>query len=125
MKMLQRNFTPRISIIQDQDGKILQSQDEIIQQWTKYCSSLYKDQGGGDSMAKGLEMITPTNTEELQNTLYCEVEEAIRTLKRNKGPGSNGITAEMIQAGEEQLVRQIHWLCNKAWSEGTIPEEWS
>ena len=31
----------------------------------------------------------------------------------------------MIQAGGEQLVRQIHWLCNKAWSEGTIPEEWS
>ena len=125
IKMLQRKFTPRVSVIQDQDGKILQSQDEIIQQWTKYCSSLYKDQGGGDSMTKDLEMITPTSTEEPQNILYSEVEEAIRTLKRNRSPGSDEITAEMIQAGGEQLVRQIHLLCNKAWNESTIPEEWS
>ena len=125
IKMLRRKFTPRISVIQDQDGKILQSQDEIIQQWTKYCSSLYKDHGGGDSMARDLEMIAPTSIEEPQNILYSEVEEAIRTLKRNKSPGSDGITAEMIQAGGEQLVRQIHLLCNKAWNESTIPEEWS
>ena len=125
IKMLRRKFTPRISLIQDQDGKILQSQDEIIQQRTKYCSSLYKDHGGGDSMARDLEMIASTSIEEPQNILYSEVEEAIRTLKRNKSPGSDGITAEMIQTGGEQLVRQIHLLCNKAWNESTIPEEWS
>ena len=76
-------------------------------------------------MTKDLEIITPTSTEEPQNILYSEVEEAIPTLKRNKSPGSDEITAEMIQAGGEQLVRQILWLCNKAWNESTIPEEWS
>ena len=76
-------------------------------------------------MTKDLEMITFTSTEEPQNILYSEVEEAIRTLKRNKSPGSDEITAEMIQAGGEQLVPQIHLLCNKAWNESTIPEEWS
>ena len=76
-------------------------------------------------MTKDLEMITPTSTGEPRNILYSEVEETIHTLKRNKSPGSEEITAEMIQAGGEQLVRQIHRLCNKAWSEGTIPEEWS
>ena len=49
----------------------------------------------------------------------------MRTLKRNKTLGSDGITAEMTQAGGEQLVQQIHLLCNKAWNESTIPEEWS
>ena len=125
IKMLRRKFTPRISVIQNQGGKILQSQDEIIQQWTKHCSSLYKDQGGGDSMTKDLETITSTSTEGPQDILYSEVEEAIRTLKRNKSPGSDEITAEMIQAGEEQLVRQIHLLFNEAWNENIIPEEWS
>ena len=76
-------------------------------------------------MAKGLEMIKSTSREEPQNILYSEVEEAIRTLKRNKSPRSDGFTAEMIQEGGEQLVRQIYWLYNKAWSEGTIPVEWS
>ena len=73
-------------------------------------------------MARDLKKITPTGTEEPHNILYSEVEEAIRTLKRNKSPGSNGITAEMIQEGGEQLLRQIHRLYNKAWSESIIPE---
>ena len=107
-KILRRKFTPRISVIKDQHGKVLQSQDEIIRQWTKYCSSLYKDQGESDSMTKGLEMISPTSTEEPRNILYSEVEEAIRTLKRNKSPRSDRIIAEMIQAGGGQLVPQIH-----------------
>ena len=76
-------------------------------------------------MARDFKKMTPTNIEEPQNILYSEVEEAMRTLKRNKSPRSDGITAEMIQAGGEQLIRQIHWLCNKAWNEGTILEEWS
>ena len=76
-------------------------------------------------MTRDLKKITPTSTEEPQNILYSEVEEAIRTLKRNKSPGSDGITAEMIQARGDQLVRQIHQLCNKARSENTISEEWN
>ena len=74
-------------------------------------------------MARDLKKITPASAEELQNILYSEVEEAIRTLKGNKSPGSDGITAEMIQAGGKQLVPQIHRLCNKVGSESTIPEE--
>ncbi|CAF3334890.1 unnamed protein product [Rotaria socialis] len=56
--------------------------------------------------------------------LYSEVEEAIRTLKKNKSPGSDGTAAEMLQTGCEALARQIHELSNRAWYEGTIPEEW-
>ena len=64
-------------------------------------------------MTMDLEMITPTSTEELQNILYSEGEEATRTLKRNKNPESDGITAEMIQTDGERIVRQIHVLCNE------------
>ncbi|CAF5226812.1 unnamed protein product, partial [Rotaria magnacalcarata] len=31
----------------------------------------------------------------------------------------------MLQAGGEQLEREIHKLCNKAWQEGTIPDDLS
>jgi hypothetical protein len=103
---------------------MLQSKEDIKQRWTQYCSSLYKDPGGGDGMVKELEDIAPPENDDPQDILYSEVEEAIRALKRNKSPGSDGITAEMLQAGGEQLARQIHTLCNKAWVESTIPEEW-
>jgi hypothetical protein len=75
-------------------------------------------------MVKELEDIAPPGNEDSQDILYSEVQAAINSLKRNKSPGSDGVTAEMLQAGGEPLSRQIHKLCNKAWHEGTIPEEW-
>ncbi|CAF5083158.1 unnamed protein product, partial [Rotaria magnacalcarata] len=103
---------------------MLQTKDDIKRRWTQYCSSLYKDPGGGNGMIKELVYIAPPEDEVPQDILYSEVQTAINSLKTNKSPGSDGITAEMLQAGGEPLSRQIHKLCNKAWHEGTIPEEW-
>jgi hypothetical protein len=124
IKMLGKKFVPRLNVIRNKEGTILQSKEEVKHRWTQYCSSLYKDPGGGDRMVKELEEITPVNNEDPQDILYSEVQEAIRTLKKNKSPGSDGITSEMLQAGGEQLAHEIHKLCNKAWDEGTIPGEW-
>jgi hypothetical protein len=74
-------------------------------------------------MVKELEEITPPKNEDPQGILYCEVQSAIHALKRNKSPGSDGITTKMLEAEGEQLARKIHKLCNKVWNEGTIPEE--
>ena len=112
-------------MIRNAENKMLQSKDQIKQRWTQYCSGLYKDHGEGDEMVKELEEITPPSNEDPQDIQYAEVQKAIRSLKCNKSPGSDGITAEMLQAGWKQLARQIHKLCNKAWHEGTISEGWS
>ncbi|CAF2067958.1 unnamed protein product [Rotaria magnacalcarata] len=111
-------------MIRNQDGTMQQSKEGVKQRRTQYCSGLYKDEGGGDEMVKELEGISPSYKEDPQGILYSEVEEAIRTLKSKKSPGSDGITAEMIQAGGEQLTHKIHSLCSKVWHEGVIPEEW-
>ncbi|CAF5195965.1 unnamed protein product, partial [Rotaria magnacalcarata] len=121
--MLRKEFVPRLNVIRNQEGTMLQTNDDIKRRWTQYCSSLYKDPGGGDGMAKELEDISPPENEDPHDILYSEVQAAINSLKRNKSPGSDGVTAEMLQAGSEPLSRQIHKLCNKAWHEGTIPEE--
>lgn len=75
-------------------------------------------------MVEELENIAPSTIEDAPDILYSEIEAAIQTLKKNKSPGSDGIMAEMLQAAYEKLARQIHNLCNKAWNEGTIPEDW-
>jgi hypothetical protein len=123
IKMLRKEVVPRLNVVQNQEGTILQTNDDIKRRWTQYCSSLYKDPGGGDGMVKELEDIVPPENEDPQDILYSEAQAAINSLKRNKSAGSDGVTAEMLQAGGEPLSRQIHKLCNKAWHEGTIPEE--
>ena len=124
IKKLRQKPTPRLNVLRSKEGTILQSNDEIKQRWTQYCFDLYKDHGGGDEVVEELEEITPLIAEDPQDILYAEVQAAIDMLKKNKSPGSDGITAEMLQAGGEQLVRQMHKLCNRAWHEGTIPDEW-
>ena len=74
-------------------------------------------------MVKELDKITSPYDEDPQDILYAVVKKANRSLKCHKSPGSDGTTAEMLQAGGEQLAHQLHKLCNKAWHKGKIPEE--
>ena len=67
-------------MIRKDNGKIFRSQAEIIQQWTKYCSNLYTQNGTGDIMVRELLQITINNSKELQDILYSEVEKTERTL---------------------------------------------
>ncbi|CAF0973134.1 unnamed protein product [Adineta ricciae] len=100
------------------------TKDDIKDRWTQYCSSLYKGPGGGDEVVEELEGIAPLIVEHTNDIQYSEVQTGLRALRRNKSSGSHGISAEMLQAEREPLAREIYQLCNKAWREDTIPEEW-
>jgi hypothetical protein len=49
---------------------------------------------------------------------------AIAKLKRFKSPGSDQITVELIQAGDEILRSKIHKLINSIWNKEELPEQW-
>jgi len=54
-----------------------------------------------------------------------EVVQAINKLKNRKSPGTDGIPGELIQAGGEVVIDHIHEICQEAWEEEKIPEEWT
>ena len=49
---------------------------------------------------------------------------ATATLKTNKSPGKDGITAEMMKAGGEAIVQWMCGLCNQIWDCGIVPVDW-
>jgi hypothetical protein len=53
-----------------------------------------------------------------------EVEIAIAKLKKYKSPGSDQIPAELIQAGSEILLSEIHKLINSVWNKEELPDQW-
>jgi hypothetical protein len=52
------------------------------------------------------------------------VEIAITKLKQYESPGSDQITAELIQAGGETLQSEIHKLIIPIWSKKELPDQW-
>jgi hypothetical protein len=55
---------------------------------------------------------------------HLEVEIAILKLKKYKSPGSDQIPAELIQAGGEILLSEIHKLINSVWNKEELPDQW-
>jgi hypothetical protein len=53
-----------------------------------------------------------------------EVEIALAKLKKYKYPGSDQISAEMIQAGGKTQQSEIHKLVNSIWSNEKLPGQW-
>lgn len=128
VKLLKKKFSPRVTMVRNKGGILSQSKTDVLQNWTEYCGELYQDNdnGNGDEnkAREALNKICPPINNESNGILYSEVEDAINKLKKNKSPGVDGITAEMLQAGGENLKHKIYVLCTRAWDEETIPEQW-
>jgi hypothetical protein len=45
-------------------------------------------------------------------------------LKKYKSPGSDQILAELIQAGGEMLLSEIHKFINYVWNNEELPDQW-
>jgi hypothetical protein len=45
-------------------------------------------------------------------------------LKKYKSPGSDQIPTELIQAGGEILLSEIHKLVNCVWNKEELPDQW-
>ncbi len=53
-----------------------------------------------------------------------EVLKAIRKLKLGKAPGSDGIIEMMLKYGGEVVGDWMMWICNLAWEQSKVPEDW-
>jgi hypothetical protein len=126
IKKINRKWQPNRSSIKDKEGKMLQDREEIKTRWTEYCRTLYQDTETNYSTVIEMEKTAPPPAEDQKDYILMEeVEAAIRRLKPRKSPGPDNITGELLQAGGEALVKEMHAICNKIWKEGDPPEEWT
>ena len=74
---------------------------KILNRWTEYCSELYSHKANGDPSALDCPQ---TDTEDDHPILRKEVEAAVQSLKKGKSTGVDSIPAELVQAGEEDVI---------------------
>ena len=91
-----------LTTIQDRSRKCLTEEQEILNRWTEYCSEPYNHKAIGDpSILNCLQ----TDTEEDHHILHTEVEAAVQSLKKGKSVGADKMPTELVQAGEEDVMR--------------------
>ena len=54
-----------------------------------------------------------------------EVRRAIRKLKKGKAAGVDGVVAEILKEGGEEIVNALAQLCSKAWKDEKVPTDWT
>ncbi len=53
-----------------------------------------------------------------------EVEKAITKFKCDKASSIDGITPEMVKHGGDAVVEWLTIICDLAWRQGEVPDEW-
>jgi len=107
------------------DGVIVRRNEEIREVWKSHFEKVMNESMGGRAEVNTMGIKVHKERPQTQGRLErSEIMEAIRKLKLGKAPGSDGITAEMLKYGGEIVVDWMVWICNLAWEQSKVPEDW-
>jgi hypothetical protein len=96
------------NLVKDENSDQLADSHNILNRWKNYFSQLLNVHRASDVRQIEIHTAEPL----VPDPSPFEVEIAIAKLKKYKSPGSDQISAELIQAGGEILCSKIHVLIN-------------
>ena len=107
----------------DENGNLVAEIQGVLKLWREHFSSLL----GCDNCEEGVYTDTPITDDgvEIPPPGYDEVCLAIKRLKNNKAAGADGIPAELFKTGGNELLKTMHELICKIWSEECMPSDWN
>jgi hypothetical protein len=113
-------YQPRNNLLKDKNWDRLSDSHNILSRWKNYFSQLLNVHNASDVRKTEVHTAEPL----VPGPSRLEVEIAIQKLKKYKSPGSDQIPAEVIQAGSEILLSEIHKLINSVWNKEELPDQW-
>lgn len=118
-------------MVRDRDGIIISDKCKIIDRWREYFSEMLtidsnareptprRTQGVKENMEADEDVDVETNEDPPS---MIEVRVAIEKLK-NRTPGEDMISAEMLKAASRGLIHRIHEIIIDIWNGEKIPEK--
>jgi hypothetical protein len=118
---LRKGFQPRLKACKDNNGKLMEGDDKILEHWVKYFKTQFeKENSDEESDEEVLLTAEPLVKEPSQEQL----EKAICNLKTNKAPGEDNIIVELIKNASWELKNRFHALICKIWRDEKMPDDW-
>ncbi|CAH2092288.1 unnamed protein product [Euphydryas editha] len=106
------------------EDKIVNNRKEIIKIATDFYKTLYSAQTEVYSIQNNVISLNETNSGNVTPISENEVTQAIKRLKADKSPGSDGITNEAIKVANSLLTPPLTFIFNKILETAEIPSQW-
>ncbi|KAF0702148.1 craniofacial development protein 2-like, partial [Aphis craccivora] len=115
-----KTFNPSLKAIRDKDNKTI-LMDPNLTRWREYFEELLNSELPELSIPEWAGHTVDARVEDL---CIEETNRAINSLKDWKSPGSDGIPAELIKYGGEEIHKIIHEICSEVWKTEVLPNDW-
>jgi hypothetical protein len=116
VKELTKKWTPRMDVINDEDGNTLTESVDIKRRWVQYSTKLFEAQED--------EVFTHCESEEEPLPLRSEVEFAMEQMKKAKSPGIDNIASELWKESGKEGIDMLWRLCCLIWRKKEWPKDW-
>ena len=107
--------------LKEENGTHINDRDRMIKRCEEFYTNLYSTK-----LPQGQPSVQIHNTRSTPPPpiLPTEVSAAIKRLKRNKAPGNDNITADVLKDGGEPIVQMFTNMFNRCLREGKLPNSW-
>ncbi|XP_054081972.1 uncharacterized protein LOC128919982 [Zeugodacus cucurbitae] len=123
MKRLNEGFKTGATSCRDQDGNLVSDVQGVLGLWREHFSDLLN---GNECTTPGDgEPDSPIDDDGIPLPDHEQIRIAITRLKNNKAAGADKLPAELFKYGGEELIRCMHQLLCKIWSEESMPDDWN
>ena len=93
--------------------------------WAEYFEQLFMlDPPSGQLRTAGLQALDADPPIDETASSIDNVKEAVAKLRGGKAAGVCNISAELLKAGGEAMIRGLHAVLTAVWHSGTIPPDW-
>ena len=125
LKKLRSKPTSQVSSIQAADGRLVSDMDGRLVRWAEYFEQLYMAAPPAEQLrAEGVQTLDADPPINEATPSLEEVKEAVDRLRGGKAPGVCNISAELLKAGGEAMIRGLHAVLTAVWQTGTVPPDW-
>ncbi|CAF4494719.1 unnamed protein product, partial [Rotaria sp. Silwood2] len=119
------NNTP----VQDKSGKVLVNPKDTLDRWREFFhETLNVTTSTGQHLIDQIQIPTLSAIEEYRQNMSISIDEvrkALKQMKLRKAPGSDEITADILQAGGEPVIQWLFKFFTEIWENEQMVKEWS
>ena len=124
VKELTRKWKPETAIVRNEQGQKVSEQGEVKRIWKKHFEGIMTGSNEQVDPLQYPEIAAQTEEVSTPEIMTSEIEKQIRTLAPGKAPGGDGISQELLKAGDEAVAKWITKLCQRILDGEDIPKDW-